>query len=329
MTILYLFIIILFVVMGLIGILILNYFYTDITNMVGKLLLIIIIVPTVVIFVYLLRESYVVGGKKNIDLKIDKLKIPLNEMIVFTDEDIILSLWEIKYHSKAPTIILSHSTKGNKLENLKLAKRLYKEGYNCVLFDFRAHGESKGKIVTFGHKERKDLKAVLTYVINDSFYKSKKIGLYGVSMGALVSILVGGDYKEVKAIIADSCYPNIQKLLENYAKINYNIPCWITEFPVRLAYLARFFKDPQSISVMDDLKEISEKAILFITSESKRGRMTEMTRVLYNQAGGPKKLWIVDKNVKSKDKFRKKDLYIGKVISFLNKYFPRGPVWEK
>lgn len=66
---------------------------------------------------------------------------------------------------------------------------LLKEGYNVLVFDFRAHGKSEGgKYTTVGDKELLDVKAAVEWLKKTHPERADKIGLIGFSMGAMVTI---------------------------------------------------------------------------------------------------------------------------------------------
>ena len=77
-------------------------------------------------------------------------------------------------------------------------------GYNAIMVDQRSHGKSDGRIVTFGVKERKDVK-VWVEEAKRVFGNDCKIVIRGLSLGA-TTVLMSLDTQlqsNVKAVIAD------------------------------------------------------------------------------------------------------------------------------
>ena len=116
------------------------------------------------------------------------------------------------------TIVFKHGYRSRPFNDFSLAmKRLYLEGYNIFYFDQRCHGESEGKYVSFGIKERLDL---LDWVklINEN-YKPTNIILYGMSMGcATTSMSIPLMPENVRCAILDCGFSSIYKLMHREAK---------------------------------------------------------------------------------------------------------------
>ncbi len=115
------------------------------------------------------------------------------------------------------TALLVHGYHTNALNNFAVMGRvLYEElGYNLLLINQRASGESDGKFVTFGLKERYDVRYWVRYL--DRRPEVKCILVAGVSMGA-ASIAFTAEHlrsKKVKALIFDCGFtsPKSQILL--------------------------------------------------------------------------------------------------------------------
>ena len=97
-------------------------------------------------------------------------------------------------------IIIAHGFFSSKQSVLlkKLAVWLNDE-YDCIVFDFRGHGQSKG-LFYWTSKEYLDLLAVTEF----SGQHYKKIGLIGFSLGAATSIITASKTILINSIIAIS-----------------------------------------------------------------------------------------------------------------------------
>lgn len=111
------------------------------------------------------------------------------------------------YHvsDEAPLEILAHGYRGHALRDFAGGAKLCLDaGHNLLLIDHRAHGESGGKTISFGIKERFDILDWVNYA-RERFDKEKKIILVGVSMGAGTVIMAAGERlpDNVVGVIAD------------------------------------------------------------------------------------------------------------------------------
>ncbi len=126
-----------------------------------------------------------------------------------TEDDVLMRGWFIPGINTDRAMIICHGYPFDKGNLLPLAKFLYPD-FNLLLFDFRAMGESEGKITTVGYLEPLDLKAALNELEKRGF---KKIGVLGYSLGASVALLTASDPR-IKAIVADSPFASLNPLLD-------------------------------------------------------------------------------------------------------------------
>ncbi|MHC4982736.1 MAG: alpha/beta hydrolase [Planctomycetota bacterium] len=106
------------------------------------------------------------------------------------------------------TVVLRHGLGDSKASFLSLGERLAKMGYDVVLPDLRAHGASEGKYVTWGAKERKDVKHVMD-TLTASGGVSDQIYAFGSSLGAAVAIQYAAIDPRVKGVMAMAPFKDI------------------------------------------------------------------------------------------------------------------------
>ena len=106
------------------------------------------------------------------------------------------------------TVILCHGFSGYGIRDFAPVLKDYHEmGFNILIINERAHGESGGKTITFGFKERYDLRNWI-YFVNSKLGEKVPILLDGVSMGAATVLMCLGLElpQNVKCAIADCGY---------------------------------------------------------------------------------------------------------------------------
>ena len=136
------------------------------------------------------------------------------------------------YHlaDDAPLMILCHGYRSSALRDCSGGHALSRKlGCNALVIHQRAHGESGGRTITFGIREREDLHAWIRWA-NDRFGTGTPIILFGLSMGA-ATVLMGAapDYPpNVLGMIADSPYSDPSDII---LKV-----CTDMGYPPRLAY---------------------------------------------------------------------------------------------
>ena len=155
-------------------------------------------------------------------------KIPFEPVYVMSDDN--LRLFGRYYHVKdnSPVEILFHGYRSHPFRDCSGGHALSRKmGFNALVVDQRAHGQSEGTTISFGISERKDCLSWVKYV-NDRFGTNIPIILSGLSMGA-ATVLMASELEmpdNVVCVIADSPYTAPVDIIEKVCKDRH--------YPVRL-----------------------------------------------------------------------------------------------
>lgn len=134
-----------------------------------------------------------------------------------TRNEILIDTWYALPDSNAKgTVILFHGIMGNKGMLLPEATQFHEYGYNVMLVDLRAHGNSQGHTTSIGAKESEEVKLAYDHVTQQG---EKNIFLYGVSMGAVVVAKAIADYDlQPTGIFLDMPFASLQSHLRARAR---------------------------------------------------------------------------------------------------------------
>ncbi|WP_299110531.1 alpha/beta hydrolase [uncultured Winogradskyella sp.] len=116
------------------------------------------------------------------------------------------------------TIILLHGIRSNKNAFFDLSTFLAKNGFNSVALDSRAHGNSGGQFCSFGVNEKKDIKSVIDYLINEE--NINNIGIWGQSLGGAIGLQAMGFDKRIKFGIIESTFSDFRTIVDDYFKLH-------------------------------------------------------------------------------------------------------------
>ena len=122
-------------------------------------------------------------------------------------------------------ILLMHGYHSSAIHDFSCAIEYYHNmGYILVMPDQRAHGDSDGKYITFGIKEKDDCRLWTEYIA--SRYEGLPIFLDGISMGATTVMLAAGERlpDAVCGIIADCGYSHPLDICRHVLKKRMGIP---------------------------------------------------------------------------------------------------------
>ncbi len=137
--------------------------------------------------------------------------------VSFTSNDgILLKGWWIPApQSPEGTVILSHGMLANRTQMLAWAEVLWRAGYNVLLYDFRANGESGGDKSTAGGLEVNDLSAAVDFVWQKSEVRDLPICLFGFSMGGAATIMVAARDSRIACAAVYGAYASLDRAISH------------------------------------------------------------------------------------------------------------------
>jgi len=127
-------------------------------------------------------------------------------------DGLVLSGWWVEAPNAKGVAILAHGYFMSKGELAPVAYWLWEHGISCLLFDFRAHGKTKGGVCTFGYKERHDMAAAVRYARDRA--PGLKAFAVGSSMGSVASAFAWADDPDLlDGLVLDSSYGRLTRAI--------------------------------------------------------------------------------------------------------------------
>ncbi len=136
---------------------------------------------------------------------------------VVVEDSIQLRGWLVHAKSKPVqgTIFLLHGIASCKPTMIPITRRLASQGFNCVLYDSRANGESGGINCTFGYFEKRDLSAYIDSA-RVRFPDSEPYAVFGNSLGAAVAVQAMAEDKRIVCGVVESPFANLRDIIHDY-----------------------------------------------------------------------------------------------------------------
>lgn len=186
------------------------------------------------------------------------LSVPYEQVQVLSQDGLVLS--GKYYHQKddAPLLMFFHGYRCSAIRDgngFFLFSRTL--GFNVLLVDQRAHGKSEGKTITFGIKERYDVRCWVEY-FTKRFGTQQKIYLSGLSMGAATVLMASniGLPENVIGIIADCPYSSPKEILCRVIKeMHFPVKTTYALAKLSASWLGKF--DIEETSALEAVKESS------------------------------------------------------------------------
>lgn len=135
-----------------------------------------------------------------------------------------LAAWLVPAADPQGTFILFHGYGSTRSELVPYADYFPRAGYDALLVDFRAHGESTGETTTIGYREGDDVKAAFDWTL--ARRPGGRIALFGISMGA-AAILTAIDQHHLGAglIVLECPYGDMISAVEGRLRMD-GLPTW-------------------------------------------------------------------------------------------------------
>ena len=195
------------------------------------------------------------------------------------------------------------------------ADEYLKRGWNVLVPDLRAAGQSEGEFITMGALESRDI-FDWSKKISDA-NPDAKIILHGVSMGAATTLLAAAlEPKNLVAIVEDCGYTSAYEMFTAQVKKLFSLP----EYPVMpCANLVCKLKtgvkisDAAPINVVDKIKV----PVLFIHGDADKLVPFEMMEKLFDSCISTKEKFIVHGAGHADCKSTNPTAYFDKVFAFL------------
>jgi uncharacterized protein len=225
---------------------------------------------------------------------------------------------------KAPTLILLHGMCYYSVEYEELAPMLVEKGFNCLVFDFRCHGDSEGKRGDWRLKGFvADVISALDFLENEV---DGPIGAFGNSLGGVVAVYAAAQDSRIKALACCNTATKPSKALytplRRWLLAFINFMSKVMPFTVNMSYfipkslvlsdeeiIERIENDPKvfetrrftakSYSEMikwDASREVEKVHVPILVIHGKHDKLQPVSQseLLYESANQPKQLELIE-----------------------------------
>jgi alpha-beta hydrolase superfamily lysophospholipase len=231
-----------------------------------------------------------------------------------------------KLRSRIPSndwMLVFHGVSDNRTGVLGHAELLLRQGYNVVVMDSRAHGESGGSMATYGWKERYDTVAIVSALCSSE--KVRHVGALGVSMGAAIALQSAAVEPRIEGVIAEDPFANLREVSYDYAGLHFSPLLGKTLFRPATIFAMKEMEKAGGFPPDDVSPEHAVAArafpILLICGTRDHIIPCRHAENIYDRAIGPKELWVVQGAEHASALGRAPAEYASRVAHFLTKSF--------
>jgi fermentation-respiration switch protein FrsA (DUF1100 family) len=246
------------------------------------------------------------------------------DFLVLASDGVELHGWKV--YSRAPNgnwMLLFHGVSDNRTGVLGHAELLLRHGYDVVMMDSRAHGESGGEMATYGWKERYD-----SVAITNALYSTENVhhlGALGVSMGAAIALQSAAVEPRIEAVVAEDPFANLREVSYDYGGLHFSPLLGKTLFRPATIFALRALASaggfpPDEVSP-EKAVEVRLFPVLLICGTRDHIIPCRHAEAIYQSARGPKELWVVEGAEHASALGRAPVEYENRVIGFLARAF--------
>jgi len=249
------------------------------------------------------------------------------EAVHFASPDgVRLSGWWIPAANSTRTVIFLHGFAGSMDPDLKYVPAFHDAGLNVLMFDFRAHGRSEGRLTSLGALEARDVAGALDFVRSRG---STRLGLLGFSMGGRAALLAAAQGLAVDALISD-CGPLSLRTAVMADLRRRGLPYFLAAIVSLLILSGASLRLGCNLFVRDPLKQFSRippiPLLLIFGGRDPYTRLQEIDTIK-KIAGANVQFWIEPEALHRQVDWLDPEEYLRRVIAFFDHHLqPTSPL---
>lgn len=219
------------------------------------------------------------------------------------------------------TVILIHGLYQNRSMSIIYINTYTRLGFNVLLIDLRAHGESDG-IITWGQTEIKDIDLWCDYLRHTK--QQNIIGIHGVSLGGAFALLHSGiSIHSADFYIEDSSYSDLKSLYYNHLHNMVQLPTNSKMLDILWAYsqICMYWHTGATLDDLSPQKAVqkAKAPILFLHGDADTLIPPATLYDLYNNCQAPKEMHMFKNSIHAQGITDYPEEYNNVIYNFLQK----------
>lgn len=244
---------------------------------------------------WLISEHVLHPKPKVEDHDLGDFELPAEEVYFPSRDGTRLAGWFIPAGTTAPSpgVVLSHGWRRSRAELLPHADFLHRAGFAVFAFDHRHRGKSGGEAITMGLQEQDDLLGTLDQLCARPEVDAERIGVLGMSMGAVVAILVAARDQRVCAVVAECPYATNEAIMTRSIRHYFRLPRFPFAVLAKWVIERRLGQSLDSAEALAAVGALSPRPLFLIADERDAVIGSQEAERLFQAAGEPKRFWLV------------------------------------
>jgi len=247
--------------------------------------------------------------------------IKKEKLTLEADDGRILVAQKIVVNKKSNNwVVILHGQNGSVEDIYDIGQAYALEGYNIMMPDLRAHGESEGSYYGMGWLDRLDVINWIDVILDD--HPSANVIIHGVDLGADTALMLSGEplKDSIKVIIAEGAYTNAWEVVKKEYQARHVdwpvFPILHMINPVMKVWAGYDLKDADAVKQVAKTKV----PILLIHGKNDSYVTEDMTKELDEAIASDHEVLTIATGTHEDCRFAEPDTYYNKVFEFVEKY---------
>jgi uncharacterized protein len=187
------------------------------------------------------------------------------DVTLTTTDGVRLAGWYVPSHNGAAMVVM-HGSGSTRLNVLDHVETLADAGYGVLAIDARGHGQSDGIAMDLGWMADRDFEAGVSFLARQNDVDPGRIGVLGLSMGAIGALTAAAEDTRIEAVIAEGTSVHSYG---DAATLGWDGWWHLPFYWTTVAAMDAMSAAEPSMSVEDSIERIGERPLLLISG---RGR---------------------------------------------------------
>jgi hypothetical protein len=240
--------------------------------------------------------------------------------LVADDKRILVARKVVVNEEGSQWAVILHGYNGSMADIYDIAMHYTEEGYNVLMPDLRASGESEGSFLGMGWLDRLDIINWVDVILEDN--PSAAVVIHGVDMGADAALMLTGEpiKSSIKAVVADGAYTSAWDVVKEEYEVKYEgkpvFPFLNMINPVMKVWAGYSLKEADAVKQVQN----ATVPILLIRGAGDTYVTEDMTNKLNDAISSTHDLLVISTGNHEDCRYAEPDNYYNKTFEFVNGY---------
>lgn len=216
-------------------------------------------------------------------------------------------------------VVILHGYNGSMEDIYDIAMHYAAEGYNILMPDLRANGESEGSFLGMGWLDRLDVINWIDLILEEN--PSAHVAIHGVDVGADTALMLSGEplKSSIKVIVAEGAYTSAWDVMKQEYEARYKWPV----FPF-LNMMNPVMKvwGGYTLKEADAVKQVkkTQVPILLINGKNDTYATADMTDQLDKAIASVHEVYTIETGTHGDCRYAEPENYYNKTFEFVGRY---------